>query len=459
MGAHKAIDTTRIINRLVSQFDEWFGENTMPDPSKTKSWVRPESGVQLLCFRDDDYEREGCGPLEIWDVYLFGTEDTQMWHWTLQIGPVHTQPDIAFLLHMEQFPMGSAIGILLASKWVERFESLRHTFVTAWKAAYHDDTEIIREALEISVWAIIDTLPLTGESYENEPIKLDREDRGFSWTELPQATQIKAMIELANSLSDEEAEALLEAQKTTGADELAKIFAAWDASTKTMIDSGRSEAWTEIEEQFWVVSAVDFALRALLLRDLIDENTEWNQEAYDMLTSWWVKAGGPVHPDDVCRTMKEDEASKEKTVSGVSEKAKMWGAFIRGIEKALPVNDGYPPRANVDYSDLAHRDLTIEESALELRLVDTKTRTVVRSWETESLSSINPIPKMFANIITTWVKEQFVDIFDLAVFLDDDIGLTAGIMTAQWDTAIVLSDKHGEAIEDVFEYYMDSYPV
>ena len=66
---------------------------------------------------------------------------------------------------------------------------------------------------------------------------------------------------------------------------------------------------------------------------------------------------------------------------------------------------------------------------------------------------------MFANIITTWVKEQFVDIFDLAVFLDDDIGLTAGIMTAQWDTAIVLSDKHGEAIEDVFEYYMDSYPV
>jgi hypothetical protein len=35
------------------------------------------------------------------------------------------------------------------------------------------------------------------------------------------------------------------------------------------------------------------------VRDLIDEATDWNQAAYDLLTGPWASVIGPVHPDDV----------------------------------------------------------------------------------------------------------------------------------------------------------------
>ncbi len=37
---------------------------------------------------------------------------------------------------------------------------------------------------------------------------------------------------------------------------------------------------------------------ALVVRDLIDEDTEWNQAAYDLVTGPWRRVVGPIHPDD-----------------------------------------------------------------------------------------------------------------------------------------------------------------
>ena len=58
-----------------------------------------------------------------------------------------------------------------------------------------------------------------------------------------------------------------------------------------------------LKEEFFdefddVIFSITSAVSALLLRDLIDETTDWNQEAYDTLTGPWAKVIGPIHPDD-----------------------------------------------------------------------------------------------------------------------------------------------------------------
>ena len=49
---------------------------------------------------------------------------------------------------------------------------------------------------------------------------------------------------------------------------------------------------------WFVAQDASAAAEALVVRDLIDEATEWNQEAYDLLTGPWRRVIGPIHPDD-----------------------------------------------------------------------------------------------------------------------------------------------------------------
>lgn len=65
------------------------------------------------------------------------------------------------------------------------------------------------------------------------------------------------------------------------------------AATLT-VDVGRQlvAAWEAARESAWG------AAEALAVRHLINENTAWNQAAYDLLTGPWRTVIGPIHPDD-----------------------------------------------------------------------------------------------------------------------------------------------------------------
>ena len=56
-------------------------------------------------------------------------------------------------------------------------------------------------------------------------------------------------------------------------------------------DAARYAAWAAAGDAAW----------ALVVRDLIDPDTPWTQDAYDALTGPWATAIGPVHPEDVTR--------------------------------------------------------------------------------------------------------------------------------------------------------------
>ena len=72
-------------------------------------------------------------------------------------------------------------------------------------------------------------------------------------------------------------------------------LAAWVAAGVAVRD--RIAAGDAVRDRVaaWVGS---WAAEALVVRDLIDEATSWNQAAYDVVTSPWRRVVGPIHPDD-----------------------------------------------------------------------------------------------------------------------------------------------------------------
>ncbi len=138
------------------------------------------------------------------------------------------------------------------------------------------------------------------------------------WADNPQAKQIDALIERAGRLTPDEIGKLAE---DADQDAVRAWFAARQVARRVAQDAARHADWFAV--RFAVRFAARFAGRgavraavrarfaarfaardatrvavALVVRDLIDEDTEWNQAAYDLLTGPWRRVIGPVHPDD-----------------------------------------------------------------------------------------------------------------------------------------------------------------
>jgi hypothetical protein len=138
-----------------------------------------------------------------------------------------------------------------------------------------------------------------------------------AWADNPQAAQIDALIARAEQLTPVECDRLAAAAVR---DRLATAgfvagaqdaVAAWDAAGVAAgvaardaarfgagVAAGaavRDAARDAARKAAWEVS---IAAVALVVRDLIEEGTPWNQAAYDCLTGPWRRVIGPIHPDD-----------------------------------------------------------------------------------------------------------------------------------------------------------------
>ena len=132
------------------------------------------------------------------------------------------------------------------------------------------------------------------------------------WADNPQAVQIDALIGRAGRLALVECDRLTTAGFVAGAqDAVAAWFADRDAVRGAARDAAAAAAGfaAAAAAGFAARGAAGFAARgaargavgaavALVVRDLIDEATAWNQAAYDCLTGPWRRVIGPVHPDD-----------------------------------------------------------------------------------------------------------------------------------------------------------------
>ena len=114
-----------------------------------------------------------------------------------------------------------------------------------------------------------------------------------AWADNPQAAQIDALIERAARLTSVECDRLIEAWDATR-------DAAWVAGRDAAVVAGRVAAWDAAWVAAWVAArdAAVVAAAALVVRDLIDDATPWNQAAYDRLTGPWRRVIGPIHPGD-----------------------------------------------------------------------------------------------------------------------------------------------------------------
>lgn len=125
-----------------------------------------------------------------------------------------------------------------------------------------------------------------------------------AWADNPQAAEIDQVIDRAGRVTAEEVAAWPAVwQARFAAFEAAwdvAFDAAWHATRAAAFEAARAVAedrarsagpWAAI---FMAVTASG----ALLVRDLIDENTPWDQAAYDLLTAPWRTVIGPIHPDD-----------------------------------------------------------------------------------------------------------------------------------------------------------------
>ena len=144
------------------------------------------------------------------------------------------------------------------------------------------------------------------------------------WADNPQAKQIDALIERAGRLTPDEIGKLAE---DADQDAVRAWFAARQVARRVAQDADRHADWyaaraaavdrveAAVADRFaarraarraarsavraWFVAQdASAAAEALVVRDLIDEATEWNQEAYDLLTGPWRRVIGPIHPDD-----------------------------------------------------------------------------------------------------------------------------------------------------------------
>ncbi len=122
------------------------------------------------------------------------------------------------------------------------------------------------------------------------------------WADNPQAVEIDALIERARHLTADEAEDLKAAYNATDDDYYAAWFTALNSAWNSVRDTDRVTAWNIIlTAAINTNELVGDAAVALASRDLVDGNTPWNQNAYDILTAQWRKVIGPVYPDDVVR--------------------------------------------------------------------------------------------------------------------------------------------------------------
>ena len=120
------------------------------------------------------------------------------------------------------------------------------------------------------------------------------------WADNPQAAEIDALIERAGPLTAVECDRLVAAWVTArtaarAAAWVAARVAAWDAAGDAAGDAARFAVRFAVRNA--VRDAADAAV-ALVVRDLIEEGTPWDQAAYDLLTGPWRRIIGPVHPDD-----------------------------------------------------------------------------------------------------------------------------------------------------------------
>ena len=118
-----------------------------------------------------------------------------------------------------------------------------------------------------------------------------------AWADNPQAAEIDALISRAGRLTDGEIKRLEAARDAAGR------YAAWDAARDAAWDAARDAAWDAAwdavrEGRYVAGREAARAARALVVRDLIDETTAWNQAAYDLLSGPWRRVVGSIHPDD-----------------------------------------------------------------------------------------------------------------------------------------------------------------
>ena len=158
------------------------------------------------------------------------------------------------------------------------------------------------------------------------------------WATNPQAAQIDALIERAGLLTGVECDRLVaawDAARAAAGDAAqsaagdAAQSAAGDADRGVVRDAARDAAraaarfaagdaaaawvaaWVSLRSRipltarvaarhaaWFVAQDASAAAEALVVRDLIDEATEWNRAAYDLLTGPWRRTIGPVHSDD-----------------------------------------------------------------------------------------------------------------------------------------------------------------
>ena len=135
-----------------------------------------------------------------------------------------------------------------------------------------------------------------------------------AWADNPQAAEIDAVIERAGRLAPAEVKALHVAADRDAAWNAA-CDAAWEATWVAAWNAGRDAARDAACDAAWdaawnaaqeaardaardAARAAAWTASALVLRDLIDEPTAWNQAAYDALTGPWRTVIGPIHPAD-----------------------------------------------------------------------------------------------------------------------------------------------------------------
>ena len=148
-----------------------------------------------------------------------------------------------------------------------------------------------------------------------------------AWADNPQAAQIDALIARAEQLTPVECDRITEAAvraQFAAAARVAALVAALVAAGDAARDAARfgagvaagaaarvaaGDAARDAARYAARVAAGDaardaarFAARvaagALVVRDLIEEGTPWDQAAYDVLTGPWRRIIGPIHPDD-----------------------------------------------------------------------------------------------------------------------------------------------------------------
>lgn len=126
------------------------------------------------------------------------------------------------------------------------------------------------------------------------------------WADNPQAAQIDALVERALWLNDAEHCDLYE----NAAKQQQKM--AWkyyrNAARRAAAEAGRLRMAVAPAPEARLYTnrvsgaAVSEVFCALLIRDVFDDATCWNQAAYDFLTWPWATVIGPAHPDDVVRS-------------------------------------------------------------------------------------------------------------------------------------------------------------